>query len=189
MFTSERPVVEPATRGVRDQSSRWQRGDPQPASAAFARHRGRPGHSTGPVPDRLSADSQRTLVRPGCLHAGSTPSESTADAMTSTGTDARSSRTQRWALAAIDGYQRAFSGRPSPCRFFPSCSTYAHDAYALHGTRRGSWLTLRRLLRCRPFGSSGYDPVPEPHDHCSTVTDGDHSPVAVRDAASAHKDC
>jgi putative membrane protein insertion efficiency factor len=51
-------------------------------------------------------------------------------------------------------------GRPSPCRFTPSCSQYAIDALATHGTARGLWLTVRRLLRCRPFGPSGWDPVP-----------------------------
>jgi hypothetical protein len=65
-----------------------------------------------------------------------------------------------WLLAAIDWYQRAFAGRPSPCRFYPTCSSYAHEALARHGTGRGLLLTLRRLTRCRPFGPSGFDPVP-----------------------------
>ncbi|HYN33021.1 MAG TPA: membrane protein insertion efficiency factor YidD [Ilumatobacteraceae bacterium] len=68
---------------------------------------------------------------------------------------------QRRALASIEVYQRAFAGRPSPCRFYPTCSVYAHQAYAAHGTVRGSWLTVRRLVRCRPWGPSGFDPVPE----------------------------
>jgi putative membrane protein insertion efficiency factor len=63
-------------------------------------------------------------------------------------------------LRSIDAYQRAFEGRPSPCRFFPSCSEYSRQAIAEHGARRGLWLTVRRLARCRPFGKSGYDPVP-----------------------------
>lgn len=46
------------------------------------------------------------------------------------------------------------------CRFHPSCSLYAADAYRLHGPVRGSWLTLRRVARCHPFGGGGYDPVP-----------------------------
>jgi putative membrane protein insertion efficiency factor len=66
------------------------------------------------------------------------------------------------AVRAIDWYQTARAGRPSPCRFTPSCSTYAREAYAVHGRWRGTWLTLRRLLRCRPFGPSGFDPVPSP---------------------------
>jgi putative membrane protein insertion efficiency factor len=69
---------------------------------------------------------------------------------------------QRRALRWIEAYQRAFAGRPSPCRFYPTCSSYAHEAFEVHGTARGGWLTLTRLLRCRPFGPSGFDPVPEP---------------------------
>jgi len=64
-------------------------------------------------------------------------------------------------IAAIHWYQRAVDGRPSPCRFSPSCSSYAVEALQVHGTRRGLWLALRRLSRCRPFGPSGFDPVPE----------------------------
>ena len=70
-------------------------------------------------------------------------------------------RAQVWLLAAIDWYQRAADGRPSPCRFYPSCSSYAHEALQIHGTGRGLLLTMRRLARCRPFGPSGYDPVPD----------------------------
>ncbi|MCA9558920.1 MAG: membrane protein insertion efficiency factor YidD [Acidimicrobiales bacterium] len=65
-------------------------------------------------------------------------------------------------MRAIVWYQRAVDGRPSPCRFTPTCSTYALEAIEAHGTRRGVWLAMRRLVRCRPFGPSGWDPVPEP---------------------------
>jgi putative membrane protein insertion efficiency factor len=64
----------------------------------------------------------------------------------------------------VDFYQRAAEGRPSPCRFTPSCSSYAREALLVHGSRRGAWLTIRRLLRCRPFGPSGFDPVPLPRE-------------------------
>ncbi len=48
------------------------------------------------------------------------------------------------------------------CRFQPSCSEYALDALSMHGAARGSWLTLRRLARCHPWGGEGWDPVPPP---------------------------
>ncbi len=46
------------------------------------------------------------------------------------------------------------------CRFEPSCSRYASEAITRHGARRGAVLALRRLLRCQPFSTPGYDPVP-----------------------------
>jgi hypothetical protein len=64
-------------------------------------------------------------------------------------------------IRAVTWYQRVREGYPSPCRFTPSCSTYALEAVETYGAGRGSYLTIRRLLRCRPFGPSGYDPVPE----------------------------
>ena len=45
------------------------------------------------------------------------------------------------------------------CRFTPACSAYALEALETHGIIRGGWLVIKRLLRCRPFGRSGYDPV------------------------------
>lgn len=77
-------------------------------------------------------------------------------------------------LRAIGWYQRAFEGRPSPCRFFPSCSEYGREAITVHGARRGAWLTGRRLLRCRPFGPSGFDPVPDPRVSTSLHLDRAH---------------
>jgi len=47
------------------------------------------------------------------------------------------------------------------CRFSPSCSKYSIEALARHGAIRGGWLTLRRLVRCQPWGGSGDDPVPD----------------------------
>jgi len=74
-------------------------------------------------------------------------------------------RSQGLLLASIEWYQRSFAWRPSPCRFSPTCSNYAHEAIATHGTPRGLVLTVRRLARCRPLGPSGFDPVPEPNVH------------------------
>lgn len=61
----------------------------------------------------------------------------------------------------IIGYQRATDHRPSPCRYVPSCSYYAAEAVEVHGAAKGVWLSIRRLLRCRPGGPSGWDPVPD----------------------------
>lgn len=53
----------------------------------------------------------------------------------------------------------------SHCRFEPSCSAYAEEAMRVHGAFRGSWLTLRRIARCQPWGGSGFDPVPPPDEY------------------------
>lgn len=64
-------------------------------------------------------------------------------------------------VGAIRVYQREISAcRPPVCRFTPSCSEYAAQALAAHGAARGGVLALRRLLRCRPGGRRGSDPVP-----------------------------
>jgi len=58
-------------------------------------------------------------------------------------------------------YQKAISPwLPPVCRFTPTCSHYAVEALQKHGLVRGGWLTVWRILRCNPFGKTGYDPVP-----------------------------
>lgn len=64
-------------------------------------------------------------------------------------------------LALVRFYQRTLAWVvPVQCRFHPSCSNYFTEAVERHGTLKGAWLGARRLLRCHPFGGSGYDPVP-----------------------------
>jgi len=55
---------------------------------------------------------------------------------------------KRACVRLLHSYQGAREGRPSPCRFYPSCSSYALEALEVHGTGRGLWLATRRLLRC-----------------------------------------
>lgn len=63
----------------------------------------------------------------------------------------------RWTLKPFVGWQ---------CRHLPTCSDYALTAIDTNGSWRGLWLTVSRLMRCHPWGTSGYDPVPDiRHEH------------------------
>jgi len=78
--------------------------------------------------------------------------------------DARSRKpgpVARVLLVPVNFYRKWISpALPPSCRFEPSCSAYAVEALTTHGALRGSWLTVRRLLRCGPWHPGGYDPVP-----------------------------
>lgn len=75
---------------------------------------------------------------------------------------ARQPLTTRVALRLVRGYQLLLSPLlGAHCRHLPSCSEYARQAIERFGLARGSWLTCKRLGRCHPWGSQGFDPVPE----------------------------
>ena len=77
------------------------------------------------------------------------------------GTGERGTRLAERMIAAVHVYQREISpNRPPCCPFTPTCSNYAVEALEHHGAARGTWLTVRRLLRCRPGATGGHDPVP-----------------------------
>jgi putative membrane protein insertion efficiency factor len=64
-------------------------------------------------------------------------------------------------VALIRFYQRFISPlTPPSCRYYPTCSHYAVTALQKHGPLKGGWLALKRIIRCNPWGGSGYDPVP-----------------------------
>lgn len=65
-------------------------------------------------------------------------------------------------IAPVRFYQQAISPLlPPSCRFTPSCSQYMIEALQKHGPLKGLYLGTRRILRCHPWGGSGYDPVPD----------------------------
>lgn len=64
-------------------------------------------------------------------------------------------------IATIKFYQKVLSPiLPNVCRYNPSCSQYFIEALQIHGIIKGSWLGIKRILRCHPWGGSGFDPVP-----------------------------
>lgn len=97
--------------------------------------------------------------------------------------------------ALVRFYQLGISPllRPS-CRFIPSCSEYAYTALTEQGAFRGSWLAVRRLLRCHPFCAGGYDPVPAGRpgpksQHCSSATVTAPAIAAPRAASQEAGEC
>lgn len=127
------------------------------------------------APNPTAASTPSSSLAPESLHPASTrPPESSArccsggaeghaaaDRAALAAPERRPGLVARALIAIIRGYQRLISPLlPPACRFWPTCSQYAIESLAVHGPGRGSWLALRRLLRCHPFHPGGIDPVP-----------------------------
>ena len=98
---------------------------------------------------------------------------------------------RRVLLGAIRFYSRAISpALPPRCRFYPTCSAYAAEAIERHGAGRGTWLAVRRLVKCAPWHPGGVDPVPllpgTGEDRCSSSTTAPSSTV-VAAARRSHR--
>ncbi len=64
-------------------------------------------------------------------------------------------------VGVLQVYKRFLSPfLPPACRFYPTCSEYAMEAFRVHGLGRAAWLSIKRLVRCGPWSAGGYDPVP-----------------------------
>ncbi|WP_028399703.1 membrane protein insertion efficiency factor YidD [Ectobacillus panaciterrae] len=69
-------------------------------------------------------------------------------------------------MTLIRFYQKFLSPlKPPSCRFYPTCSHYGMEAIRVHGTLKGGWMTMKRILKCHPFHPGGFDPVPEKKDN------------------------
>jgi putative membrane protein insertion efficiency factor len=137
----------------------------------------RPGHGYGPPPGYGYGYGRRDdsclrdlfLLNTGCCLANAIGcgtdafllAPPTVREVRRSGNAARGRRLADRIVAAVRVYQREISPkRPPCCQFAPTCSAYAVEALERHGARRGSWLTVRRLIRCRPGAAGGADPVP-----------------------------
>ncbi|OYV69689.1 MAG: membrane protein insertion efficiency factor YidD [Gemmatimonadetes bacterium 21-71-4] len=68
---------------------------------------------------------------------------------------------KRILVLGVRGYQLWLGPLlPASCRYYPTCSVYAVEALERHGALKGGWLAIRRILRCHPFHTGGFDPVP-----------------------------
>lgn len=131
--------------------------------------------------DRLKSVPPQAAAAPGILESGASP------APIATGATGKQSVGVKAALAALRIYKVYFSVLfAGSCRFEPTCSRYAYEAIERFGVKRGSWMGLRRLLRCQPLSRKfGCDPVPEKSE--ATASKFGYEPVPEETEATASR--
>ncbi len=124
-------------------------------------------------------------------HTSGLPSTDGSTATRPESTRPESTRPASWparlAIWLIRAYQGARSGRPSPCRYLPTCSSYALEAIEIHGLSRGLRMATARLARCAPWGGSGFDPVPGRARVSDALSSSTVAPQPVRRGAHASR--
>src|SRR5678815_1083582 len=88
-------------------------------------------------------------------------------------------RSYQWTVSPLLSW---LGGPSTGCRFHPTCSAYFLEAVERHGALRGSWLGMKRLARCHPWGGQGEDPVPEQYQHFSDAP-GNAAPRRLPDCS------
>jgi putative membrane protein insertion efficiency factor len=157
-----RSVFPPESRGVQPfrlqrKKAIGRRGGAQPDSPAHPRNR--KAESLGDTCRMGHCDSSARLSGASGVFTAGHGADGTAEKLVGVKT---ATPAARLLLLFIRAYQASLSPlMSSPCKFYPSCSRYAYEAIELHGARRGAWLALKRLSRCRPFSKGGVDFVPE----------------------------
>ncbi|RNA68024.1 membrane protein insertion efficiency factor YidD [Alteribacter keqinensis] len=75
----------------------------------------------------------------------------------------------KWLFIGLIRFYQKYISRftPPTCRFYPTCSQYGIEAYQRFGALKGTWLTVKRIVKCQPFHPGGIEPVPEKKDKSS----------------------
>jgi putative membrane protein insertion efficiency factor len=113
-----------------------------------------------------AANARRITCETGRVTSPQLAANTNMNTHTGANTFARARTFGAWSLLAFVQFYKVFFSPflGGACKFYPSCSNYAQEAIELHGARRGAWLALKRLGRCRPFTKGGFDPVPDAED-------------------------
>ena len=88
-------------------------------------------------------------------------------------------RMKKILISLIHFYQKMPLSSHSKCRFTPTCSEYAIESIETYGSLKGSFLAIKRILRCHPFGGYGFDPVPKKEMSMKKVKSGISPPIAL----------